>query len=396
MHRPVEGGGNTGEKTSDLREPNEEVLSDPDLLSSVEGRLANLGEMTRTERGNRLNPAAEPEDAKPESDTPTDEEKSHVDSSKNGSVDQSHDSDSSTLGKDTGVKGAEKEVGTEAGDDKPGLPDAYVRAAEAYGWKKEDVLAEFEANPDRAMKTFSNIYQTRNKTTAEFAAIGRRQKQEVAVRSQETERPKFTPVDVNALKARYGDEAGPLIEMIDAQNKAMGQLFEAMPGSVKKDSAQQPAQPRVFASPIDESGIEQQIHSFFEADKLKPYEPLYGKLEFGQTWNDLTRGQQDNRWRVLQEADLIAGGAKLQGVNMPLDEAMERAHSFVTQKYRDKVLVDGVKAKVVQRAKGITLQPSKGTNKSENSNLSSAKPGTRSKEQLVEDTQRRLDRLYGD
>jgi hypothetical protein len=74
---------------------------------------------------------------------------------------------------------------------------------------------------------------------------------------------------------------------------------------------------------------------------------------------------------------------------------MERAHSFVMQKYRDKVLVDGVKAKVVQRAKGITLKPGKGTKKPGNGNLDSAKPGTRNKEQLISDTQRKLDRMYG-
>jgi hypothetical protein len=97
----------------------------------------------------------------------------------------------------------------------------------------------------------------------------------------------------------------------------------------------------------------------------------------------------------LTVADQIAGGATLQNTKVTLPEALEMAHLLVTQKYRDQVLIDGIKGKVVQRSKSLTLKPSKGTKKPGREVTETAKPGTRTKEQLVTDTQRKLHKLFG-
>lgn len=199
-------------------------------------------------------------------------------------------------------------------------------------------------------------------------------------------KPTFQPVDVAKLKEHYGDDAAPLIDMIEAQNRTLQQLSDQLPKEAPK--ARKP-----FESAVEESGVEQQIYTFFETDKMKSYEKVYGKLEFGQTWDDLTPGQRQHRWRVLEQADQIAGGAKLQGYEMSLAEALESAHLLVTQKYRDQVLIDGLKANVVKRAKGMTLKPSKGTRKP--GDRDDPKPGERTREQLLEATQHKLNRMFG-
>lgn len=365
MERPSPQGGNSGEKTAELRELDESKLNDPKLVTSIEDRLAGLRDLTRSER---TKPAAEDE---PEV---VDNEPTEPDEKKVGKDDASEPTSPTLDNKN---------------DEAVQLPEAYVRAAIAYGWKKEDVISSFKSDPERMLGVLSNIYMTRNKASAEFAALGRRAAITEPPAKATPQKPAFTPVDTKRLRDQYGDEAGPLIEMIESQNKALSQLVEAIP-------AQKPAvkDDKPFTSPVEEAGIEQQIHSFFESDAMKPYEKVYGKLGLGETYADLPAGQQEHRWKVLEKADLIAGGAHLQGVQITLPEALEMAHLLVTQKYRDQILVDGIKEKVVKRAKSLTLNPATGKKKPGDTN--DPKPGSRSKEQLVEATQDKLSRLFGE
>jgi len=375
MERPAPHQGNTGDKTADLKELDTAALDNPELVNSVEERLANLRDLTAPSRPGRIDPAVESDDEEDTDETPKDTPADDTAGKDSGGKkpDKPDDSDSSTLDDDTKV-----------------LPEAYVRAATSYGWTREDAIEFFNSDPERALTTFSNIYQTRNRASAEFAAIGR-QYQEKHEESTEVQKPSFPQVDEVKLREKYGEEAEPLIEMLKAQNQTLNQLASQLPKPsqklVKKD--------RVFESTVEESGVEQQIHSFFESDAMKPWEAVYGKLEFGQTWEDLTPGQRAMRQKLLVRADQIAGGAHLQRVDMKLSEALENAHLLVTQQYRDKVLIDGIKAKVVQRAKAISVKPSAGTRKPGKDAGEEQKSGTRTREQLVTDTQKKLNRVFG-
>jgi hypothetical protein len=375
MERPTPQGGNQGEKTAELRELDEKALNDPKLVTSIEERLSGLRDLTRGERGK---PAAEDE---PDEEVETPEKEDN---------DEPAESDEKKTGKDDASKPTSTTLGSKDGknEDAVQLPEAYVRAAIAYGWKKDDVIASFKTDPERMLVVLSNIYATRNKASAEFAALGRRAATEHAAVSV-PKKPTFAPVDTKKLREQYGDDAGPLIEMIEAQNKAMSQLVEAIPVAKPEMPDNKP-----FSSPVEEAGVEQQVHSFFESDSMKPYVKIYGTLGVGETYADLSASQQEFRWKVLERADQIAGGAHLQGVQITVPEALEMAHLLVTQKYRDQILVDGIKEKVVKRAKSLTINPSIGKKKPGDS--TDSKPGSRSKEQLVEDTQNKLNKLFGE
>jgi len=351
--------GNAGEPTEPLKDV-DEALNDEKLITTMEDRLKNLGEITRT-------PAAETEDDE------TEEE------------DDETENDDEPPAKETDSDEPDKESPDSPTLDEHVLPEAYVRAAEGWGWKRDDAIEFFNKDPERALRTFENIYQSRNRASAEFAAIGRARSTESP---KEDEVPQFKPVDTAKLREQYGDEAGPLIEMIEAQNKTLNQLAERLPRGQKPDN-------RVFDSAVEESGVEQQIHAFFESDGMKPWEKVYGKLEFGETWDDLPPGQKVNRMRLLQKADQIVGGAHLQRVDMKLEEALEAAHLLVTQKYRDQVLIDGIRKQVIQRSRAITTKPSQATRKPGKEVTEEPKPGTRTREQLIADTDKKLRRLYG-
>jgi hypothetical protein len=359
MERPTPAGGNKEMKTEELRQIDEKALSDPKLLSSIEDRLSNLRDVTR---GGVGKPAVEDDEVDENDPVEPDEKKA--------GEDESRQPDSPTLDKK---------------DEGPNLPEAYVRAAMAYGWKKEDVIQSFKDDPDRMLGVLSNIYQTRNKVSSEFAALGRKHTAETTAKNDAAAKPVFTPVDTKRLREQYGDDAGPIIDMLEAQNKSLQEMAALLPTSKAK-----PEQP--FNSAVEESGIEQQIHTFFESDAMKPYEKVYGKLGIGQTHDDLAPGQQQFRWKVLERADQIAGGAHLQGVQITLPEALEMAHLLVTQAYRDQIIMEEIKGKVVKRSKGLTLKPSDSKKKPTEDD---PKPGSRTKEQLVEDTQSKLNRLFG-
>jgi hypothetical protein len=346
--------GATKTEISSSKDLDEKSLESPELLTSVTERLENLGEITRSERsGTRLNPAAEPDD----DDSPIPDEDGKT---------------TEVATKDTGEKG---------------LPDAYVRAAVMYGWKEADALEYFKANPERALVTFESIYNTRNKASAEFAALGRRAKE--APVAKPVERPVFKPADTSQLKEKYGEDAAPLIEMIEAQNRAMEQVMTSLPQPpAEKDNTAR-------SSAVEESGIEQRIHSFFESDSMKPYAKVYGNLGLGMTLRDLTPGQQEFRCELLTRADQIAGGAHLQDVTLSLEEALEMANLLVTQRYRDQILIDGLKENVVRREKSFTLKPSDGVKTARTAVDEKAKPGSRNREKLLTDTEQRLSKMFG-
>jgi len=369
MERPSPAGaGNTGDKTEDLRGLDENALNQPELLTSVEDRLKNLGDLTRPVRPGRSQPAADDdEDEDKPGEENADGKPEKGDKGDEKPADEPADSKSPTL------------------EDNNGLPEAYVRCAEAYGWKREAVIDFYKADPERAMTTLSNIYQTRNKASAEFAALGRKAKQDADTKVPEP--PRFQTVDTAKLKETYGEDAGPLIEMIEAQNKVLNQLAEQLPKPQKRE-------PQPFESVVEQNGVEQHIHNFFQSDRMKPYDKVYGTLGIGQTWHDLTPSQQQFRWRVLEKADQIAGGAHLQGMDMQMEEALESAHLLVTQQYRDQILIEGIKGKVVARSKGTTLRPSQGTKRPGGDTTEQPKPGTRSREQLTADVGKRLLKMF--
>jgi hypothetical protein len=357
------GAANTGTKTDDLRDENV-ALEDQKLITSIDDRLKNLGDMMRPEKSRRANPAVEEDDEdQPDGEEIAEDAEAPAD---DAPADKPADADSSTL------------------DEDKGLPEAYVRCAVAYGWKEQDVVDLYKNDPERALTVLSNIYNTRNKVSAEFAAIGRRAQEQHEDTSRADEG--FKPIDTAKLREKYGEDAGPLIEMIDAQNKAMTELSARMPKP-------QPQRVDRVESAVERSGVEQQIVDFFQSDRMKPWQKVYGSLELGQTLEDLPPGAQKHRIDVLTLADRIAGGAHLQRVNMSLADALESAHQLVTAKYREQVIFDGIKEKVVARSKGISTKPSKGTRKLGASE--DAKPGSRTKDQLLNDTEKKLNKLFG-
>ena len=340
-----------GSKTLDV-----EAIENPKLVGMVEKRMANLNELTGRTPGK--NPAAL--DYSDEDPTPEDLEDEELDEEEEKEEEVSA-ADSEEEEKPIPAKSKEKE--------KEGIPDAYIRAAVHNGWAEEDIGAFAKANPEVATKTFENLYNSTNKASREWAAIGRASRKE-ASKVQEpdkTDKLEYGSVDLAALKKEF--DLDPAVErMIESSNARDKKLTDAL-NTLVEDKAKQPqdtSQVDRAARSYDvatEAAQEQQINNFFTTEPLKPYDKFYGSLRFGETWESLPAGQQRNRYAVYQTADQLLAGAAMQAHPMELPEALERAHLLVTEGLREEVIRSSIKKTATKRKNSMVFRPSEGKSK---------------------------------
>jgi hypothetical protein len=225
---------------------------------------------------------------------------------------QEDEDDSDTVGDEEEEEGKDDSDKDEA----EALPDAYLRSAVAYGFGTEDEVKDFfNKDPQRALNVFGNIYKARVQVNTDFARFGAQAAQ--AQRDAEPDKgktPVLTEDKMAELKEKLGEDAAPLLDIIKAQQDILA-MSPTQPNT-------QTTQPEIPGSPhaAEESLVEQQIYQFFETDVMKPWQKIYGKLEFGETWEDLPAGQQQHRRRVLLKANDICGGAKLHGRPVSMSE----------------------------------------------------------------------------
>jgi hypothetical protein len=362
-----------------LKKFDEQILNDSTLITSVEDRLSNLKGITGIGKPG-TNPAVDLDDDESVDEA---EDKGNTDLE---SIESTLDSKAEPQADPKDPIPDKEENSDDKNEKDLSLPEAYVRCAVDLGWTKEEVLDEFRSNPQRTLKILSNRYNNRNSSSAQFAQLGRQAKkanERIEIKPEIKDLPKL---DLNKLKEVLGEDAIPLVEVIDVQSKQINELLnQTRPVVTKTEEAM------IEPDSIEQSGIEQQVYRFFESDDMKSYIEVYGKLKPGQNWHDLTPGQQTNRLNVLKQADMIAGGAHLQGVKMGIDEALTNAHLLQTRDYHKQIVVNELKGKVIQRNNGISLKPSKGAGKKNNDN----EPGSKTKDKLLIDTQTKLNSIFG-
>jgi len=284
------------------------------------------------------------------------------------------------------------------------LPDAFHRAAEHDGWKPEDIKGFFEADPERALVTFQNIYNSMNRASRDFANLGRikaeqtrQQVEDTAKADDKVEIKDF--VDVEKLKEEYGDN--PLINVVEPLNDALKQITQEVKSLksqksssaadiafAKSDQEAATARADATAKQADMKLIEQ----FFTAEDMKSYKDFYGTIRMGQIFQDLQPGQQKNRYEVLQTADQMIAGNAMQGNELSVPDALLRAHLLVTESIREKVIREEIKSSLTKRNKGLTLRPSAGK-KSVAAVSEGGKP--KDKAEVIARAQRNLAKTFG-
>ncbi len=293
---------------------------------------------------------------------------------------------------DTKAKDEDADKGKDKKKDVPPLSDAYYRAAIHRGWKPEEIDEQYKANPELTVRTLGNIYEAVNRTSKEFASLGRAAKEQATVAVKPEEKPEtkseFKGVDIEQLRKEYPNE--PIVDLVQTmqeQNKVLFDEAQELKAARPAPVTGQPSDAQVQALNQESAAIEQQIETFFRADELKGYEDFYGTVPKDVTvWDSLTPGQKMNRWTVIEMMDQMIVGARTLGRELKIDETLNLAHLSVTEPIREKVIREGIKAEVTKRGNNLTLKPS-GT-----SQPGDTKPQT--KQELEEATIGRLNKVF--
>ncbi|KKN55889.1 hypothetical protein LCGC14_0577800 [marine sediment metagenome] len=336
--------GNAGDHTEGLKEVDEKAITEPELVNTVEERLKSLNELVSGDE-----PEALPDgDTDSTPDPPDEKDDVEIDEE----VDEIDDGDP-TLVKD-GVN-----TDSEDGNDVT-IPDAYVRAAIHNGMKQEDVDFLVKQDPKLALSTFTSMYNSVTNASKEWSQLGRAKvEQERAIAEADSRRvveKSQHDVDplIGKLKETYGDD--PLIEVVT-------KLLADRPTPVTTAPVSQPADlyqtATARANASANASTDARVNVFFGSNAMKPYEDFYGMMGLSQSFNDLSNGQQEHRLNVMQEAEYIMTGLRMRGIDLPVEQVLEKAHLVVTEPIREQVIRENLKKNAVTRKKAMTFRPSK-------------------------------------
>jgi len=374
------------EHKSDPLRSAEETVNDEKIVNTVEERLANLKDITDE-------PEPAESDLESDNSTPEPDEKEEPAEEPESEPDSTPDE-----GKDSDDGSKNKEDSPEA----PEIPEAYLRAAKGQGWSQEDVDSMVESDPDLAMRLLQNAYETSNKATRDFAAIGRAQAEATRQKTEEQARAKVPEIKdfmtLDEIKT-VADGDAAIEAVLKSANKMITDQATELAKRSKSDlsvndlefarSDQDAAIARANAAA--NSSTLQQIDQFFGADSMKSYTEFYGVIGPGQDINDITPRQRGNRIDVLQIADQLKVGKASQSIFISNEEALESAHLLVTDSMREKIITDKVRSSLKKRSKGKTLRPSD----SKKTGKGDVPARAKTHEEAVANAQMRLAKIFG-
>lgn len=371
--------GNTEEHSEGLKKLDTAAIENPELVSSVEERLRNLNAITRKED----KPAVSDE----ESEDSTPEIKDDDEVKDDDQADGSDDSDDSTPVVKDEVKDDKEKVS---------VPDAYIRAAIHRGWKQEVIDELIESNPKLAKTTLESLYLDVNNASREWSALGRARRDQTLQEQDRTATETVTEatgVDVkpmiDKLRKEYADD--PLIDGVAKLLEDTAKIANAKPKVQVQQGQDQYQTATAHANAAANAAIDQRINSFFSDDVMSPYGEFYGKLKLGQSFGDLSHGQQQNRLAVVEEAEMMISGHAMRGIKLEAEEALEKAHFVVTEPVREQVIRDNLKATATKRKKSMTFRPSE----SKRSPKSESQDKPRNRKELVSKVEQKLASVFG-
>ena len=280
------------EETSKLAdEVKQEVISEEKLEEKVtEGLQKLLGDSEET---------PEKEEVEEETDDKSAEDETESEETTPEKPAEETDDDDSTP-KDSDDKKGEESSGDE---EVPPLPDAYYRAAIHQGWSKDDIDGLYKNSPELATKTFANIYESVNRATKDFSAIGRARQaaanaaaEAVKTTKVEKQESEFKAIDIEALKRdSEGDPLVGVLAEIQNQNKALFDKVQELSQVAPVDAtagnvALEQANAKELAT------MEKELDLFFKDPDYAPYKDFYGVIsKESDSWEGLTPGEKANQ-----------------------------------------------------------------------------------------------------
>lgn len=270
---------------------------------------------------------------------------------------------------EAGDKPSQKEQKSdqEAAENAPKLDPLLRMAAKASEWSDEEIDKFFAADPEYAEKTFAKFRQSQSDLTARYAAMGRTALQQNQAPSlpqapgaqaqqvpwqQEVfpQQPQQTQggLDLNAL---YGGKLDSYKEKYGSE--FIEEVINPLAMAVNRTLAQQLQPVHEVRSHYEAERREQirtTINNHFKGLSAE-FHDLYGN---GQ---QVAGGQLEARMQAVKLADQIRTGAAIQGFDMSMDEALERAVAAHSVQHIEAIQRKKLTTQVKKRASQITQRP---------------------------------------
>lgn len=241
----------------------------------------------------------------------------------------------------------------------PTLSDQMERSLIAYGFTKEQITQNAKAMGAGFLQFAAQVHANRRSEIAQWSQAGRVAKQnglagEQGGNQQQAPKQDAKPIVsfdqkavVDGLQKKYGND--PMVaDIVEAMSAPMNAALAAI-NAVLPDL--QAGQKEVKSQ--GEQALLKEINGFFTGDTLKPYAALYGDGKKG-----LTPEQREVRNRLLEEADALSLGAKMQGRSLTTAEALTAAHDIVSSDFKVTAARQSVRKESKQRERGIQQRPS--------------------------------------
>lgn len=256
----------------------------------------------------------------------------------------------------------QQQQGDEQGDDTPTLNPILKRAALRAKWDPDVVQQFWERDPDLAEKTFAQLHRSQNELSSRFAQLGQQPQQQAMPQTYQQPRGQSVnpapapqvpsnPNDIMQMMAEvYGGQQS--FEKLNADwNNAIPTLIQPFVERVLMPQQQMLQQAMNFIAGQERQNVAKEATMWFNGVK-DDFGEMYG---IGTTTP--SQEQMQAKRALTLTADRIRNGARTQGIQMTVSEALEQAHLMIAADHYQEVERKRITAQIKRRSASITARP---------------------------------------
>lgn len=235
------------------------------------------------------------------------------------------------------------------GDDELTLPPALRHAARRNNWSDEEIDAFYEADPAMATMTFTNLRRSYNDLNAQFARLG------ASAAQGQGQTPSSAPPQAPTTATQATEQADGVLAAIYGERlaKLRENFGDEFIEQVVEPMAQRNEQAYRFYQQQEQQYVGQQIGQFFKSLGSE-FSDLYGTTGGN---GGVTEEQLANRSALANLADQMTAGARVHGIELTVQDALERAHSLYASEHLEAIERKRLTEQVKKRNRGITQRP---------------------------------------
>lgn len=247
--------------------------------------------------------------------------------------------------------------------DQPTLNPVLKRAALRAKWDADVVQEFWEKDPDLAEKTFAQLHRSQNELSSRFAQLGQmpNQPQQQPGYSQQPPRGQ----SVNPAAPQMSNDPNAIMQMMTEVyggqesfqklnsdwNNAIPTLIQPFVERVLMPQQQMLQQAMTFIAGQERQNIAKEATMWFDGVK-EDFGEMYG---LGTTTP--SQEQMQVKRALTLTADRIRNGARTQGIQMTVSEALEQAHLMLAADHYQEVERKRITAQIKRRSASITARP---------------------------------------